>query len=346
MQTSTTPITPTTTSKFHFSLWVNDLDRTIAFYRALFGQEPHKVYADYAKFEVTEPPLVVSFLPQPAPRGASLNHVGLRLPDSAGLVEMQRRLERAGYPTTRQDGVECCYALQTKFWATDPDGVQWEVYTIHKDIERYGSDRAPKLTRPVVEPQPTAAHNTWSHTLPDTFPEQLPFPDASLDEVSLLNTFNAVGGAPSFSRTVAEAIRVLRAGGRLFIRGLTGDRPYPGAPDFPGLSAKYKYVPVPTEPLAVLAAAGFHGIEIESWKDVGCIKDSSGVAFRTLTASAWKASASGVPTVTARYDGPFSRLTDDDGTVFPRGVAVPVPADRAERLRNGPAGTAFTFATL
>ncbi|WP_020474275.1 VOC family protein [Zavarzinella formosa] len=116
--------TPTTTAKFHFSLWVTDLNRTVAFYRVLFGQEPHKHYPDYAKFELAEPPVVLSFLPQPAPRGASLNHVGLRLPKSAGLVAIQKRLEQAGYSTIREDGVECCYALQTKFWVTDPDGVR------------------------------------------------------------------------------------------------------------------------------------------------------------------------------------------------------------------------------
>jgi catechol 2,3-dioxygenase-like lactoylglutathione lyase family enzyme len=45
--------------KFHASLNVSDLDRSVAFYRVLFGLEPAKVKSNYAKFELTEPPLVL-----------------------------------------------------------------------------------------------------------------------------------------------------------------------------------------------------------------------------------------------------------------------------------------------
>ena len=30
-------------------------------------------------------------------------------------------------------GTNCCYAKQDKFWVTDPDGLQWEVYYFHED---------------------------------------------------------------------------------------------------------------------------------------------------------------------------------------------------------------------
>ena len=49
--------------KFHASLNVSDLDRSIAFYRVLFGLEPAKVKSNYAKFELAEPPLVLSLIP-------------------------------------------------------------------------------------------------------------------------------------------------------------------------------------------------------------------------------------------------------------------------------------------
>ena len=268
MTAALSPVTPTAKPKFHFSLWVADLSRTVAFYRVLFGQEPHKQYADYAKFELADPPLVLSFLPQPAPRGASLNHVGLRLPDEAGLAEVERRLELVGYRTVREDGVECCYALQTKVWASDPDGVTWEVYAFHRNVGHYGRRTSPVAVERPPAPIPAAAGGEWTHTLPDPLPERLPHADDSLDAVALVNTFNATGGPAEFAHALAEAGRVLRPGGRLTARGLVGDRPYPGTPDFPGLSAKYRYVPVPSEPLAAIAAAGFRGVEVAGWKDV------------------------------------------------------------------------------
>src|SRR5262245_1275838 len=135
--------------KFHASLTVSDLDRAIAFYRALLGTEPAKVRADYAKFELAEPPLVLSLIPgRPAP-GGHVNHVGLRVRNAEELVEIQRRLEAAGMPTEREEGVECCYALQTKFWISDPDGTLWEIYVFHDDIDEHGTATAPR-----AEPAP------------------------------------------------------------------------------------------------------------------------------------------------------------------------------------------------
>ena len=88
--------------------------RSVAFYRALLGVEPAKVRADYAKFDLAEPPLVLSLIPGKPAAGGNLNHVGLRVRTAEELVEIQRRLEMAGMPTEREDGVECCYARQTQ----------------------------------------------------------------------------------------------------------------------------------------------------------------------------------------------------------------------------------------
>ena len=32
--------------------------------------------------------------------------------------------------TAAEDNVTCCYAVQNKVWATDPDGNKWEVYVV------------------------------------------------------------------------------------------------------------------------------------------------------------------------------------------------------------------------
>ena len=44
---------------FHASLGVSNLERSVAFYRTMLGCEPLKRRADYAKFELADPPLVL-----------------------------------------------------------------------------------------------------------------------------------------------------------------------------------------------------------------------------------------------------------------------------------------------
>ena len=102
--------------RFHLSINVTDLAASVRFYRTLFDIEPAKCYDDYAKFELAEPPLVLSLEPQAHAGGGALNHLGFRLREAKELVEIQRRLEAAGNSTLREDGVECCYARQTKFF--------------------------------------------------------------------------------------------------------------------------------------------------------------------------------------------------------------------------------------
>src|ERR1700752_1791542 len=131
--------------KFNASLNVSDLERSIAFYRVLFGVEPAKVRPDYAKFELAEPGLVLSLIPGKPASGGHLNHAGLRVRNAEELVEIQRRLEAAGLHTEREDGVECCYARQTKFWITDPDRALWEIYVFHEDIDEHGKAAAPRV---------------------------------------------------------------------------------------------------------------------------------------------------------------------------------------------------------
>src|SRR5450432_1196725 len=90
--------------KFHLSLNVANLDAAVGFYRTLMGVAPAKCHPDYAKFEMSDPPVVLSLEPQQHASGGALNHLGFRVPTSAALVEMQHRLEAAGIATNREDG--------------------------------------------------------------------------------------------------------------------------------------------------------------------------------------------------------------------------------------------------
>src|SRR5262245_43669462 len=159
-----TTLPMTATIRFHLSLNVTDLNRSVAFYRILFGMEPAKLRDDYAKFELDDPPLVLSLEPTPRPVGGPLNHLGFRLLAAAALVAMQERLERAGIRSEREEGVECCYARQTKFWVQDPDHTLWEMYTLEADIEHRGAGQALEKMLP-AQSNGIAQPVVWEHRM-------------------------------------------------------------------------------------------------------------------------------------------------------------------------------------
>ena len=108
--TNRTPAQATAVVKFHASLNVSDLAKSIKFYAALLGAGPVKLYDDYAKFEVDTPPLVLSLKPKRACAGGPLNHLGLRVVSVEQLRMIQERLKAVGARIGQQDDVKCCYA--------------------------------------------------------------------------------------------------------------------------------------------------------------------------------------------------------------------------------------------
>ena len=214
-----------TLRKFHLSLSVTDLDRSIAFYRALLGAEPAKVRPDYAKFDVAEPPVVLSLIPGRPIQGGNVNHVVLRVRNAEELVEIQRRLEAAGLRTEREDGVECCYARQTKFWISDPDRALWEIYVFHDDIDDHGSARPPRVEPLRLNTVKSQAPLAWEHRLRDPIPSRIPHDDNTLHEVRLEGSINSALDAGNRSGLLAESLRALRPGAAIYIHGLAGDRP-------------------------------------------------------------------------------------------------------------------------
>lgn len=120
-----------TASRMHISMFVNDLDETVRFYEIFFGQPATKHLADYAKFEVSEPPLVISFNPDRKPvAGGAVNHLGIQVKSTDVVMRMKERFDRAGFLTDEELATPCCYAVQTKVWVGDPDGNRWEVYVV------------------------------------------------------------------------------------------------------------------------------------------------------------------------------------------------------------------------
>lgn len=118
----------------HLALTVSDVERSIPFYRALFGAESAKVRAGYAKFEVAEPAL--NFTLNQGERGNGLgafNHAGIQVESTDDVLAAKLRLTKAGLAAFDEMNTTCCYARQDKIWVKDPDGTPWEVFAVLED---------------------------------------------------------------------------------------------------------------------------------------------------------------------------------------------------------------------
>jgi catechol 2,3-dioxygenase-like lactoylglutathione lyase family enzyme len=116
--------------KMHLNLATRDLDRSVAFYATLLGAAPVKKHADYALFVTEQPGLELALdLDGDAVAGHG-QHFGIVV-ESPDAVDAQiARLTAAGYATDVERDETCCYAVQTKVWASDPEGRRWETYVV------------------------------------------------------------------------------------------------------------------------------------------------------------------------------------------------------------------------
>ena len=121
-------------SRVQLALNVPNLGEAIAFYRSLFGAEPHKVREGYANFEVAEPPLKLVLMENDA--AEKLNHLGVEVETTSKVAAETQRLGDAGMATMVEEATVCCHAEQDKVWVRDPGGIRWEVYTITDDLLR------------------------------------------------------------------------------------------------------------------------------------------------------------------------------------------------------------------
>ncbi len=127
---------------FHVSLYVKDLDAAVAEYQKILGIAPAKVRPRYAKFELTDPPVIFSLSVGGEP--GTLSHLGIRYPGPGEVASELARSKAEGLEMIEQKGVTCCYAKADKFWVVDADKVAWEMYTLLADVEVQTADD-PKL---------------------------------------------------------------------------------------------------------------------------------------------------------------------------------------------------------
>lgn len=140
-----------TESRIHMGLAVKSLERSVAFYTTLFGQGPTKTRPHYAKFEVAEPPVNLAlnemdWSDTPSAGQFSIGpnnpiaHFGIQVKLKTAVQLAAERLKAAGWTTSGEEDVTCCYATQNKVWAADPDGNKWEVYVV---LNNDGRQHAP-----------------------------------------------------------------------------------------------------------------------------------------------------------------------------------------------------------
>ena len=124
-----------TTSRIHIALAVKDLERSLGFYRTLLGQEPTKTRLRYARFEVAQPPVNLSLNEVGGKTGPNnpVAHFGIQVKSTGAVSQANERLIDAGIATETEERVTCCYAVQHKVWAADPEGNKWEVYVVLDD---------------------------------------------------------------------------------------------------------------------------------------------------------------------------------------------------------------------
>ena len=123
-------------SRIQLALNVDDIDKAITFYSALFGTTPAKVKPGYANFAIDEPPLKLVLLENPG-QGGTLNHLGVEVASSEQVHGEIARLTEHGLFTEEEIGTTCCFALQDKVWVTGPGGERWEVYAKLADSETF-----------------------------------------------------------------------------------------------------------------------------------------------------------------------------------------------------------------
>ena len=122
--------------RMHVHISVENIDRAIGFYSALFASEPVVVKSDYAKWMLDDPCLNFAI----SSRGGSpgIDHLGIQVESDSELQDVYSRLREAGQNVIEQGKTTCCYSKSEKSWVDDPAGISWEAFFTTGDSTNYG----------------------------------------------------------------------------------------------------------------------------------------------------------------------------------------------------------------
>jgi predicted enzyme related to lactoylglutathione lyase len=123
--------------RMHVHVSVDDLDKAVGFYSALFAVQPAVRKDDYAKWMIDDPR--VNFAISTRGGTAGLDHLGIQVETSDELKDVYERLHAAGGDILEQGKTTCCYAKSEKSWTDDPAGISWEVFHTTGEATDYGT---------------------------------------------------------------------------------------------------------------------------------------------------------------------------------------------------------------
>lgn len=112
--------------RMHIHVGVENIDQSIKFYNALFGEEPVKSKSDYAKWMLEDPRINFAISTRAGIQG--VDHLGLQVDEESELEAIRTQLENNNISAFDEGEAVCCYALSEKSWMKDPSGVAWETF--------------------------------------------------------------------------------------------------------------------------------------------------------------------------------------------------------------------------
>ena len=131
--------------RLHVHVAVDDLQRSIGFYSALFAAKPSVTKPDYAKWMLDDPR--VNFAISTRGRQPGLDHLGIQVENKDELHEVYDRLHAAGGNVIEQGQTNCCYAKSEKSWIDDPAGISWETFLTSGESTDYGDGSGERVAR-------------------------------------------------------------------------------------------------------------------------------------------------------------------------------------------------------
>ena len=131
--------------RMHVHVGVEDLDRSISFYSALFATQPAVVKSDYAKWMLDDPR--VNFAISTRGKRPGLDHLGIQVKSKGELSDVYARLRQAGGTIIEQGQTTCCYAQSEKSWIDDPAGISWETFFTTGESTHYGDGTGEREAR-------------------------------------------------------------------------------------------------------------------------------------------------------------------------------------------------------